>query len=181
MFQREFAGKVASFLRKEGVRKSVFTPKHTFHISDDEGNQKDFSVKGRERIIPYTADDVTKVIEACIEVAKEALKRGDDIAIKNFGSLGIHYRKARHVKSFDGVVRIAEGRYCPKFNPGKDLKACAMAYQASLEDIGEPQPLYEEGEFDEFDDIDDGVFEMDEISEEDDNGYGFTVEEGGDD
>jgi len=114
----EFIREVTSALRKKDVRKPVSIPKHVFHISDDDGNTRDFYVKKTDKNVIFTADDVEHVLDA---------------AIRGFGILGVKYRKAREVTNVgDGAKMIAEDRYVPKFLPGKDLKMAAMVYGLTM-------------------------------------------------
>ena len=129
----EFIREVTSALRKKDVRKPVSIPKHVFHISDDDGNTRDFYVKKTDKNVIFTADDVEHVLDAAIEVINDMIKRGDELSIRGFGILGVKYRKAREVTNVgDGAKMIAEDRYVPKFLPGKDLKMAAMVYGLTM-------------------------------------------------
>lgn len=146
MYRRDFVRAVAEALRVSGARKPVSIPKHVLHVSDDEGNSKDFSIKKTDKKLLYTVDDVNKMVDACIEVIERALTNGDDISIHGFGTLGLRYRKARRTKDFlNGDDIEIEARFVPKFMPGKGLKTCARVY--SLNAMETP--------IDDFDDDDD--------------------------
>ena len=45
MNRMEFVRRVAQEMRENNMRKPISTPKHVFHISDDEGNSKDLSLE----------------------------------------------------------------------------------------------------------------------------------------
>lgn len=132
MNKKEFASRVAEALRENNMRKPVSIKKHTFHISDDEGNSADFHIKQRDRDVIYTVDDTTNVIDACIAVIIDALKNGEDIDIRGFGKLGLHYRAARRTKepNTDKLVDV-DARYVPKFFFGNDLRMAARLYELS--------------------------------------------------
>ena len=49
MNRSEFARKIAKNLRENNLKKPVRAPKQVFHISDDEGNVKDFVIKAAQR------------------------------------------------------------------------------------------------------------------------------------
>lgn len=133
MNKKEFASRVAKTLRENNMRKPVSIKKHTFHISDDDGNSADFHIKQRDRDVIYTVDDTTNVIDACIAVIVDALKNGEDIDIRGFGRLGLHHRAARRTKepNTDKWVDV-EARYVPKFFFGNDLRMAAKLYELSL-------------------------------------------------
>ena len=141
MYRRDFVRAVAEVLRVSGARKPVSIPKHVLHVSDDEGNSKDFSIKKADKNMLYTVDDVNKMVDACIDVIERALKAGDDISIHGFGTLGLRYRKARRTKNMlNGDEIEIEARFVPKFIPGKSIKTCARVYslnamEASINDF----------------------------------------------
>lgn len=135
MNKKELISKTADMLRDNHIRKPVSLPKQVFHISDDEGNSKDFIVKKTDKEVLYTVTDVGAVIDACIAVIEEAMKRGEDVSIHGFGSLGLIYRAARSTKHPDtGEPVIIDAHYIPKFNFGNDLRMAAKVYELSLEE-----------------------------------------------
>lgn len=148
MNKRDYIRAVCTYMRDNGITKPVSYPKQVFHISDDDGNSKDFVVKKTDKNINFTTDDVAAIVEACIETAKEALRKGDNISLHGFGVLGLNYRQPRKTKEFgtDNDVLI-EGRYVPKFSFGNDLRMCAKVYELSLDDrLAEPAPRYDDEE-----------------------------------
>lgn len=135
MNKKELARRTAALLRESGIRKPVRVPKQTFHISTDDGSCKDFVVRQTDKQVLLTVEDADAVIDACIQVIMDGLKRGEHIAIRGFGSLGLRYRKPRQVKSFaTNEFMPVEGRYTPKFTFGENLRACAKIYEANLKD-----------------------------------------------
>lgn len=151
MNKREFISRVTEVLRVNNLRKPVSVKKHTFHITDDEGNRADFHIKQRDKTVIYTTEDTANIIEACISVITEALKAGEDICFHGFGRLGLHYRKARRTKEpHSGEWCEVDARYVPKFDYGNDLRMAARLYELSLEEREnnteqEPEPWYDEG------------------------------------
>lgn len=145
MNKKEFVSKVAETLRENNMRKPVSVQKHTFHISDDEGNTADFNIKQRDKNVLYTVDDAENVVDACLAVIVDALKNGEEINIKGFGRLGVHYRAARRTKE-PGTNEWCEveARYVPKFYFGTELRMAAKLYELSLPDTAEER---EDGEF----------------------------------
>ena len=144
----ELVRKVAANMRERGMRKPISSPKQVFHISDDEGNSKDFIIKKSDKGVLYTIDDVDVVLSSLIDVVEESLKHGDDITIRGFGTLGLHRRKARATKHpvTGEHVTVAE-RFVPKFTFGNELRKCAKIFDLHLKDkelSTEPAPVYDE-------------------------------------
>lgn len=135
MNKKEFISKVAETLRENNLRKPVSMRKHTFHITDDDGNSADFNIRKQEKSVLYTVDDAANIIDACLAVILDSIKNGEEINIKGFGSLGLHYRAARRTKEPNsGEWCEIEARYVPKFAYGNDLRMAARLYEASLAD-----------------------------------------------
>lgn len=124
---------IASFLRENNIRKPVAIPRKTIHISDDDGNCRDLTFKGVDKQAPFTIDDVETIIDTCLYVIQESIKRGEPVTIHGFGSLGVKYRKPRSTYKYGTKERVAvPGRYIPKFSFGNDLRMCAKIYEISL-------------------------------------------------
>lgn len=142
----DFIKCVSDVLRTNDIKKPVSIPKQVFHISDDEGNSKDFTVKKTDKSVQYTKDDVTAIVDACLYVIQESLKRGEPINFRGFGTLGLNYRKPRATKCVGTEEDVViKGRYVPKFSFGNDLRMCAKIYELSLKDkLCEPEPVYDE-------------------------------------
>ncbi len=133
MQKKDLISNVAELLRKNDVRKPVSIPKQTFHISDDEGNHKDFTVKKTDKSVLYSVNDVKTIIDACLTVIEESLKRGEEICISGFGTLGLHWRAARRTKHpKNGEEVNIRARYVPKFSFGGRLRMAARLYELSL-------------------------------------------------
>lgn len=149
MNRKELVRRVANVMREKNVRKPVSSPKQVFHISDDEGNTKDFIIRKTDKSVLFTADDVESMVEACLFVIEEAIKRGETVSIRGFGTLGLKYRKPRATKKLgtDEWVDI-DARYIPKFTFGNDLRMCAKVYELSLQDnaLTEPLPVFDESD-----------------------------------
>lgn len=148
MNKKSFIKSVTDVLRNNEIKKPVSIPKRVFHISDDEGNTKDFTVKMVDKSVIYTQEDVAAIVDACICVVMDSLKRGEPVSLHGFGSLGLHYRKPRRTKQVGSGQEIEiDGRYTPKFSFGNDLRMCAKVYELSLHDTSEePDPVYDESD-----------------------------------
>ena len=135
MNKKDFIRCVSESLRMNNTRKPIHMPKQIFHITDDEGNSKKFTIKKTDKEILYTKDDVENIVEACLHVIQESLKQGEPITFHGFGTLGLNYRKSRKTKLVGTNKEIIiKGRYLPKFTFGNNLRMCAKMYELSLED-----------------------------------------------
>lgn len=148
MNRMELIRATAAAMREKNIRKLVSSPKHVFHISDDEGNKKDFVVRQIDKGVQFTTEDVEAVLDTCMQIIEEAIKRGDPVSIRGFGTLGLKYRKSRVTKMPGTGERIDVGsRFVPKFTFGNDLRMCAKVYELSLADkqIDIALPVFDEG------------------------------------
>lgn len=133
MNKKEFASRVAEVLRANNMRKPVSVKKHTFHITDEDGNSADFHIKQQDKNVLYTVDDTANIIDACLAVIVDAIKNGEEINIKGFGSLGLHYRAARRTKEPNsGEWCEIAAHYVPKFSCGNELRMAAKLYEVAL-------------------------------------------------
>lgn len=155
MNRKQLISRIASTMREGNIRKAVSSPRHVFHISDDEGNHKDFVVKQTDRNVLYTTEDIGLMLDACLYVIEDALKHGEPITIHGFGTLGLHHRAARTAKNpLNGEMVDVAARYVPKFVFGNTLRMAARVYEMSLDDAPPslPPPRYD----DEWDETEDG-------------------------
>ncbi len=135
MIRKELISRVTEVMRENNVRKPVSIPKHRFLISDEDGNSKIFTVKERNRNVILTADDVENVLDACESVVYDALRHGEEINIRGFGTLCLNYRKpCAQTSVSDGSRIVVGGHYVPKFICGNIMKRCVQVYEQSLED-----------------------------------------------
>ncbi len=147
MVRKELVRRIASVLRENNIRKPISVPKQVFHISDDEGNHTNFSVKKTEKSVLFTIEDIEAILDVLQYVIQEAIKEGEEISVFGFGKLGLRYLKPKTVKNvLDGQPVNIPGYYAPRFLPGNDLKRCAQLYTQKMEDmkINEPLPIFRE-------------------------------------
>lgn len=138
MNKKELISRVTEALRVNNMRKPISVKKHTFHITDEDGNSADFHIKQQDKNVLYTVDDTANIIDACLAVILDAIKNGEEISIKGFGNLGLHYRAARRTKEPNsGEWCEVEARYVPKFAYGNDLRMAARLYEIGLAERGE--------------------------------------------
>lgn len=133
MNRKELAARAAELLRERDVRKPVKIKKHVFTVSDADGNCANFAVKRGDKLVLYSVDDVLNILDACVEVTRNALQNGDEVSLKGFGTLGLHKRAARATKRPDtGEWCEVPEHYVPKFYFGNDLRMAARVYELSI-------------------------------------------------
>lgn len=133
MNRKELISKIAEVLREKDIRKELPKTKTVLHISDDNGNHSDFTVQKPEKGVVYTVTDVTYIIDTCLAVIEESIKRGEDISIQGFGSLFLKHRAARRTRHPDtGKLVEIKDHFIPKFTFGSSLRVAAQVYESSL-------------------------------------------------
>lgn len=137
MNRGELIATIASKLKDAGARKPVRSPKKVFHISDDEGNSKDFIMQLTDRTVSYTKQDVETILDAFVNVVLDSLKNGEPVVIRSFGTFGLRFHKGRQVKRvYDGELQDVPGEFYPRFSPAKDIKMSARIYGQMLKARG---------------------------------------------
>lgn len=138
MTKRDLICKITELLRENDIKKPISAQKTTLHISDDYGNHSNFIIKKTGRRALYTVDDVAAILDAAMAVVEDSIRRGEEVSVHGFGTLGVHYRAPRSTKHPDTgePVKIV-GRYVPKFRVGKSLKQAAMVYDLTTKESGE--------------------------------------------
>ena len=135
VYKKDLIRRTAEKMRENSIRKIVPIPKHVFYISDDEGNTKKFAVRKSDKKVLFTNEDVEAMLETLIEVISDAIKRGENVGIKGFGTLGLSHCKQRTVRHVEtGEEIIIPERYIPRFSFGHDLRMCAKVYELSLKE-----------------------------------------------
>lgn len=135
MNKKKLVKEISELLKENSIKKPIRQARKVFHISDDEGNSKDFVIKSENKTAIYTTDDITAILDAALLVTEEALKRGEEVSIHGFGNLGLIYRKPRELKVVGTSDKVlVEGHYIPKFTFGSELRLCAKLYELSLDE-----------------------------------------------
>lgn len=133
MNRKELAAKAAELLREQDIRKPVKIKKHVFTVSDADGNCANFAVKRGDKMVQYSVDDALNIIDACMEVVRQAIQNGEEITLKGFGTLCVQKRTKRAAKHpGTGEWCTVPERYVPKFYFGNDLRVAARVYELSL-------------------------------------------------
>lgn len=132
MNKSAFIRAVCEKLKEDGKRKPITIPKHSFTISDDEGNTKVFYVKKRDKTMMYSIGDVEAILDACLETVKKAVSTGEEINFHGFGTMNVIKRAPRWTILPTGErVDIAE-HSVPKFTAAKDLRMAAKLYDLKI-------------------------------------------------
>ncbi|CCY68634.1 dNA-binding protein HU [Clostridium sp. CAG:678] len=134
MNKKELINKTVSVLKENNARKHVPQQKTTLHISDDNGQKKDFIIKKDSTDLLYTTKDVTEMFEAAIAIIEDSLKHGEEVNIHGFGTFSLKLRAARETKHPEtGEVCVVKARYVPKFHFGNKLRMAAKIYELGLD------------------------------------------------
>lgn len=134
MNKKDLINKVTETLRDNNIRKHISSSKNVFHISDNEGNKKDFVVKHTDKYVQFNSNDIKDILDVLLYVIEDSLKKGEEISVQGFGTLGLNYRAARKTKHPDtGEWIDVSARYIPKFTFGKSLRTAAKIYELSQE------------------------------------------------
>lgn len=135
MFKKELFREIAKRLKDEDMKKLVPYPKTKFHISDDNGNHKDFVVYAGENRVMYTYEDVSAIMEMAMNVIIECVRNGDPVSISGFGTFGHRYLRGKdHINVTTGQVEYIEGHYVSKFSFGKDYKLAVALFDKDVRD-----------------------------------------------
>ena len=129
MNKRNLISRAAEVLRQTDIRKSVPTQKAVLHVSDDEGNHSNFTIRKQGRGVLFNATDVEAVLDACLAAMEEALKNGEEVYIHGYGTIWLKYRAARRTRiPATGEWVDVRGRWLPKFSFGNKLRMAAKIY-----------------------------------------------------
>lgn len=146
MTKLEMISRIAAYMREKNIRKAVSMPKQVFHISDNEGNTKDFTVRQTDKTVAYNTDDIAAVLDACLDIIKDALQNGEEVSVRGFGALKLQLRGGRWTKHpVTGEHIDVAAKYLPKFTFGNDLRICAQLYELSLKDEEEARSITAKG------------------------------------
>lgn len=130
MNKDDLVRKATKKLKEKDYKKGIPPSKHSFSIADAFGNSRKFNIRDGDREVHLAQHDVEAVADALIEVIKEALSAGDEISIRGFGRLYLHYRQERALKEpLNDIWHSVPAHWVPKFKPGNDLTLCARRYE----------------------------------------------------
>ena len=166
-----------------GYRKPVTVPRHTFVISDDEGNESKFFVRKRDRRVTLSRRDVITVVNAYVDFVADAIRRGDSVALQEFGTIKPHYRAARRSFAPKGGyqggfsttdMQELPAHYLPKFDASARLRRAARLYGNDIKNVRQYE--LEENNNDADDIIDDESLDLVDFPEDDQDDEGVGAE-----
>lgn len=142
MDKKQFIDNVVDLLASRNIRKPVSALRSVLHISDDTGQSHDFIIKKPATALLYSRKDITKIVDACMDVISDAMQRGEEISVYSFGKLKVHYRAPRNCKHpvTHEPINIDES-YTVKFTPGGELRRSAKLYALKLKEQKEGERL----------------------------------------
>lgn len=151
MYKKELISAVTKRLYELDKRKPIRIQKHTFYISDSNGDSTSFEVGYRAGEYLYNSNDVANIIDATMDVIIDAIRSGDMVHINGFGELRLHRRAARRTVRPDTgePVEVAE-RLVPKFFFGSKLRMAARSFELIRDEKENapklPDPVYDDEE-----------------------------------
>lgn len=165
MFKHELIAKITKVLSDNDVRKPVHIDKRILKIVDatyaDETTSGSITIKPKDKMVRYTNDDVANILEALIILVQDSMSRGENVAIKGLGIFSVAWRNPKRIRRPDTREWVdIPGRYVPKFTIGAPLRDAARLYtlskQANPVGFEMPDPVYDQFEFPEDDEFEDG-------------------------
>lgn len=156
VYKKDLIERITNRLVERGALKTTYARKHTFYISDKDGNTAEFVVHIPAGKLQFVRDDVENMLEAFQDVVEDALRNGESVYMRNFMCLHPHYRRPRttiHPKTKKRVP--VPGVWVPKLDAYDRLRTAVKFYQLSLENPSN----FDDIDISEFDDMDDVVLE----------------------
>lgn len=151
MYKKDLVAAITQKLRDENKRKSVHLKKTIFHITDEDGNEADFAVRQQDKQVIYTNEDVANMLDALMDVVVEAIKDGETIELRGFGTLGLFRRAARKMRNVHtGDFFDLPSQDSIKFQPGYALRMAVKLHNLleGEKSLDEPLILFEDGDID---------------------------------
>lgn len=130
MNKKELIMATVDVLRENNIRKPVTLKSETFRVTQESsGADATFSVARADKNMLYTATDVQNILDAMLCLAEDAMRHGETINIRNFGTLSVRYAAAHRVREPNEEIwhEIPAG-FRPKFRPGQRLLAAARVF-----------------------------------------------------
>lgn len=138
MTEKDLAKRIVEVLKENDIRKDVRATRMVLHITDDEGNSKDFVARKPRTDVLFDTNDVKAVIDAFMTVVSDAILHGEEVRMFNFGTFRIR-RKAASKARHPGTQELIEipAYYYPTFTYAKRLKNAAKLFAANEEEASE--------------------------------------------
>lgn len=147
--KQDFITKVSEVLRDHDVTKSVSVPNTYITILDDKENKRKLPVKIPDRQIAYTKTDIRNIVDACLAVMEDCLRRGEELTFYGFGTMGSKYRAPRMVKKpMTEEWCDIPGHYVPYMKFGAVFQNAVRFYEMVMKEstIDLPDPIYDPGD-----------------------------------
>lgn len=142
MYKKDLVNKAVQILKDNNIKKPVQIRKNVFHISDSEGNSANFTVKQQEKNVMYTIDDVNNILDALLLSVEDALKSGEEITLRGFGTISLVYRSPKMMKKLgEDEYSITNGKYVPKIQFGNAIKMAAKIYELKMNEASSSKPV----------------------------------------
>ena len=141
MTEKEFEKRIVDYLRGHDIRKGVRAIRMVLHISDDEGNKKDFAVNKKRTDVLFDRDDVHAFMQAYMAVVTDAITHGEEVRFLNFGAFRLKKRKATKARHPETKELIdVPAYYYPAFTFSEKLKNAARFYGEDVKEREETDP-----------------------------------------
>ncbi len=155
MNKQEMVASVARVLARNKVKKLVHTDKRVLKITDitykEETNSGQISIKPRDKMVKYTADDVSNILDGIIAVLTDAISHGESVSISGIGKFSVQRKAPRKMRRPDNgeLIEIPE-RYVVKVLPSLALREAASHYGLAKANNPQgfimPDPIYDQFE-----------------------------------
>ena len=136
MNKKELIAATVNLLKENNIRKPVALASETFRVTQEStGDDVAFTVRREDKEILYTQKDVQNVLDALLCLAEDAVKRGESIGIRGFGTLETKHVAARRVREpNEEIWHDIPECFRPRFRPGFQLLAAARAHGLLIDD-----------------------------------------------
>ncbi len=152
MNKKELITATVDVLRENDIRKPITLKNETFRVTQESsGADATFSVARADKRMLYTATDVQNILDAMLCLVEDAMRHGETVNIRNFGTLSVRHAAAHRVREPNEEIwhEIPAG-FRPKFRPGQRLLAAARVFGLQKDDDDPdsylPKPVYDDEE-----------------------------------
>lgn len=135
MTDKDVAKRITEVLKDNNVRKDVRATRVTFHITDESGTTKDFTVKKPRTDVLFTLNDVRSFLEAFVAVVTDEMLKGGEVRLRDLGIFKARQRaacKVRHPETRE-VVDVP-AFYYPVFTYATKVRNAVRYYSVYAED-----------------------------------------------
>ena len=142
MNKTELISRTSEVLAENDIRKPVTIKSEKFKITSQSGDEATFTVNRADRRIRYNTTDVANILDTMIAIVEDAIRHGETVSIRGFGSLCVRKRKEHMVREPDQEIwHVIPSQYVAKFVTGCNLASAARSYGLQEDDVGAEQFL----------------------------------------